>query len=675
MTSAGGLVAVGDGGRAPGRRCCCRGPAGGVLAGAAVGRRPTAAPDAVTFDMGGTQHRRVPRARRAARRRRRPRRRRVRRPAAVARRAHHRCRRRLDRPHRRRRRARRSGPASAGAVPGPACYGRGGTEPTVTDADLVAGRIPADAALPGLGRLDRGAAQARARRRRRRRPTASSRSSTRPWSRRCGAVSVERGVDPRGLALVAFGGAGPLHACALADALGMPAVIVPARAGVLSAVGLLGAPRQVDLVRVVARPGRPRRRSSAGPPRWRERGRRTVAGTRRRGRRSRSTAATRARATSCAVADGRRRSHAEHERRNGYARPDAPGRGGGGPGHGRGGRAGRPSPTVRRLPATGAAPVGGPAVIAEPDCTIWVPPTAGGRDPGAGGALVLDGGRADVSLDPAALQVLICAADRGGRGDGRGAAPGRVQPEHQGAGRLLGGGVHAGRRAAGPGRAHPGPPRLDAGVGARRPSTRSPAVPTWSRATRSSSTTRSPAAPTSTTSRSWRRAFVDGRLVGWVANRAHHADVGGVAPGLDARPTRPRSSQEGLRIPPVRLTAEVRALLLANSRTPVERGGDLDAQVGANVVGARPAGRAVADAAAATRCSTTASGGCGPRWPALPDGTWRSRTSSTRSVPRPTSRSPSHHRGRGDRSTATRSPSTSPAPTRSGRATSTRSRR
>ena len=87
------------------------------------------------------------------------------------------------------------------------------------------------------------------------------------------AVSVERGVDPRGLALVAFGGAGPLHACALADALGMAAVIVPARAGVLSAVGLLAAPAQRDLVRSWPtpldhdgprrRPGRPGRRPAA----------------------------------------------------------------------------------------------------------------------------------------------------------------------------------------------------------------------------------------------------------------------------------------------------------------------------------------------------------------------------------------------------------------------------
>jgi len=78
--------------------------------------------------------------------------------------------------------------------------------------------------------------------------------------------------------------------------------------------------------------------------------------------------------------------------------------------------------------------------------------------------------------------------------------------------------------------------------------------------------------------------FSDGTLVGWAANRAHHADVGGMAPGsMPADAT--EIYQEGLRIPPVRLTEEVVALLLANSRTPDERRGDLDAQRGANVVG------------------------------------------------------------------------------------------
>ncbi len=80
--------------------------------------------------------------------------------------------------------------------------------------------------------------------------------------------------------------------------------------------------------------------------------------------------------------------------------------------------------------------------------------------------------------------------------------------------------------------------------------------------------------------------IVAGRLVGWAANRAHHADVGGGAPGsLPADAT--ELFQEGLVLPPVRLTDEVRAVLAANSRTPRERAGDLDAQVGANVVGIR----------------------------------------------------------------------------------------
>ena len=78
--------------------------------------------------------------------------------------------------------------------------------------------------------------------------------------------------------------------------------------------------------------------------------------------------------------------------------------------------------------------------------------------------------------------------------------------------------------------------------------------------------------------------FVGGRLAGWAANRAHHADVGGMAAG-SIPPEARQVHQEGLRIPPVLLTDEVAALLRANSRTPEERQGDLDAQVGANLVG------------------------------------------------------------------------------------------
>lgn len=111
-----------------------------------------------------------------------------------------------------------------------------------------------------------------------------------------------------------------------------------------------------------------------------------------------------------------------------------------------------------------------------------------------------------------------------------------------------------------------------------------------------------------------------GVLVGWVANRAHHADVGGAAPGsLPADAT--DVHQEGLRLPPVRLTAEVRQLLLSNSRTPAERAGDLDAQIGANVVGVerlaalsdQPFDQVVAYGERRARAAIAA----------LPDGEWR----------------------------------------------------
>jgi N-methylhydantoinase B/oxoprolinase/acetone carboxylase alpha subunit len=114
--------------------------------------------------------------------------------------------------------------------------------------------------------------------------------------------------------------------------------------------------------------------------------------------------------------------------------------------------------------------------------------------------------------------------------------------------------------------------------------------------------------------------FVDGRLVGWAANRAHHADVGGMVPG-SIPPDATEVYQEGLRIPPVRLGPEVVALLVANSRTPEERRGDLDAQVGANVVGVERLA-AFADAPLEEVCAY------GERrmraaLAALPDGEWR----------------------------------------------------
>ena len=259
----------------------------------------------------------------------------------------------------------RVGPGSAGSDPGPACYGLGGTEPTVTDADLVLGRIDPAATFPDLGRLD---------------TTAAGRALERASVDAAGVaavvdaameqavrrVTVERGVDPRALALVAFGGAGPLHACAIADALGMPAVIVPPRAGVLSAVGILGSPRSRELVRTWPTPldhtGLDRALAALG-----EEARALV-----------EPDATLTTLVDCRypgqshdLSVGRvEEFHAEHELRNGFARPHE-----------------QVEVVALRARAVSEAPleiadlpvprephkrVDGPVAIAEPDCTIWV---------------------------------------------------------------------------------------------------------------------------------------------------------------------------------------------------------------------------------------------------------------------------------------------------------------
>ncbi|MEN8179067.1 MAG: hydantoinase/oxoprolinase family protein [Pseudomonadota bacterium] len=152
------------------------------------------------------------------------------------------------------------GPESAGADPGPACYGRGGEQATVTDANLLLGRLRPDAFLGGrmqldldvaknaVGRLAEALGQTLEQ-------TALGiiRVANEHMARALRVISVQRGVDPRGFTLVSFGGAGGLHVCALADALGMCSAMVPVQAGVLSALGML-----------VARPGRQRVRTRLG---------------------------------------------------------------------------------------------------------------------------------------------------------------------------------------------------------------------------------------------------------------------------------------------------------------------------------------------------------------------------------------------------------------------------
>jgi N-methylhydantoinase A len=142
----------------------------------------------------------------------------------------------------------RVGPESAGAHPGPACYGAGGGA-TVTDANLLLGRLPAE--LPGGLVLDRGAAEAALAGID---PAAVVEVVNAEMLRALRVVSVERGHDPRDFVLVAFGGAGPLHACALAEELGVEHVLVPEAAGVLSALGLVASDERRDRVVSHVRP-------------------------------------------------------------------------------------------------------------------------------------------------------------------------------------------------------------------------------------------------------------------------------------------------------------------------------------------------------------------------------------------------------------------------------------
>ena len=381
MTSAGGLIPVDDGADLP-ARILLSGPAGGVRAAAATAVANGFA-NAVTFDMGGTSTdvclvldgSPAPAGERSVGGL--P----VRLPSldvhtvgagggSIAR---------IDPGG-----ALVVGPASAGAVPGPACYRRGGRDATVTDADLILGRIPPDIELAGIGRLDRAAARAAL-------EDASLDAAgvvavvESAMEQAVRHVSVARGVDPADLVLVAFGGAGPLHACALAESLGMSAVVVPPRAGVLSAVGLLCGPRQHDVVRSWPTPddhdGLAAARAALA---WEANV--AVGGD--------PASIVTTTALDCRYAG---QSHElqvasvdafdeEHHRRNGYARPGTP-----------------VEVVAVRASASRAAPIAvtdlpapaverracvGPVVLAELDCTIWVP--EGWRaEPGAAGALVL----------------------------------------------------------------------------------------------------------------------------------------------------------------------------------------------------------------------------------------------------------------------------------------------
>jgi N-methylhydantoinase A len=152
----------------------------------------------------------------------------------------------------------RVGPRSAGADPGPACYGRGGTEPTVTDANLLLGYLGGDAPLAGGVALDREAAERAVSELAHEldfEPLACAegiiRVANAEMVRALRVVTVQRGIDPRRYALLAFGGAGPLHAAAIAAELGITHIVCPRASGVLAALGLVVSPRRRDVQRSV----------------------------------------------------------------------------------------------------------------------------------------------------------------------------------------------------------------------------------------------------------------------------------------------------------------------------------------------------------------------------------------------------------------------------------------
>ncbi len=152
----------------------------------------------------------------------------------------------------------RVGPRSAGAEPGPACYGHGGQQPTVTDANLLLGYLEPGAELAGGVALDAAAAEAAIARLAGELEIAPLdaaegivRIANQEMVRALRVVTVERGIDPRSFALLPFGGAGPMHATAIADELGISRILCPRASGVLSALGLLASDRRRDAARTV----------------------------------------------------------------------------------------------------------------------------------------------------------------------------------------------------------------------------------------------------------------------------------------------------------------------------------------------------------------------------------------------------------------------------------------
>ena len=482
----------------------------------------------------------------------------------------------------------RVGPQSAGADPGPACYGRGGEQPTVTDANLILGRLPAespiaadlkldvDAARAALESLGIGSAEEAA--------EGVVAVAVNAMVQALRVVSVERGHDPAGASLLAFGGAGPLHACELATQLGATRVLCLPASGVLSAVGLAAAERRRDASRSLLQPlaeaadldelvselagegerdprgGRPALRRAvvraADPVRrpGRARGgvpRRARAPLRPRRprprRRARHPARRRRRA--------RRRGHAEgHRRRRAQPPHDPLGRRGG---RGRGADRRRPAarhhdrrPGDRRVPGDD---------VPRPARLVRRGRRARHPDPGghvnAAELQVAVGSLRGIAEEMGTA--LIHSALSPNIKERRDCSTALFDPD----GRLVIQAEHI--------PVHLG--ALPASVAAVREKDVEPGEvwvlndPFLGGSHLPDITLVSP-------------IHVEGELLGWAASRAHHADVGGMAAAsMPADST--ELHQEGLILPPSRLDDDLIDLIAANSRSGDERRGDLRAQL------------------------------------------------------------------------------------------------
>jgi 5-oxoprolinase (ATP-hydrolysing) len=493
----------------------------------------------------------------------------------------------------------RVGPRSAGADPGPACYGRGGGEPTVTDANLLIGHLEEDSPLAGGVRLDRAAAE---------RAVGGLaeelglpvedaaagivRVASAAMAQAVRVVTVERGIDPRALALVPFGGAGPLHAAQIAEELGMRRVLVPVASGVLSAFGLVVAERRRDLVESVLLTGDDlaTERIAEAVDRLADRGRHELAGDE---PEVRATYELRYEGQAFELpidgeprpdpAELRRAFDRAHEDRYGYADPDA----------------NLELVTIRvavALPGAEPRPaewdglpadrIDGPEVVPLPGSTLVVPDGWSAR---AEADLVVmeriddnppspSARRPRTRLDPITLQVLLgslrAACDEMGAVLVRSAHSANIKERRDASTALFDSEgqmvmqaehipVHLGAM----------PSAVAAVLGEeQRPGE------SWILNDPYRGGTHLPDITVITP------VFHEAEHVGFAASRAHHADVGAEEPG--SMPAFSRTLEdEGVVIPPTRLTGEVLRDLAGRMRNPRQREADLRAQLAAGRAG------------------------------------------------------------------------------------------